>query len=97
MEAGHVAGLCQHRPHPARSLSSSRGCLSRHCVTGSTLSADAGLTWKGMGKGIGTFFVTDIVQPRAGVLVVSTRDKGLYRSTDDGVSFCSPADAGNLV
>lgn len=52
-------------------------------------SADAGLTWKGMGKGIGTFFVTDIVQPRAGVLVVSTRDKGLYRSTDAGVSFAA--------
>ncbi len=52
-------------------------------------SADAGLTWKGMGKGIGTFFVTDIVQPRAGVLVVSTRDKGLYRSTDDGISFAA--------
>ncbi|MBA4365968.1 MAG: hypothetical protein C0398_08245 [Coprothermobacter sp.] len=52
-------------------------------------STDAGSTWKGMGKGIATFFVTDIVQPRAGVLVVSTRDKGLYRSTDDGVSFAT--------
>lgn len=52
-------------------------------------SADAGLTWKGMGKGIGTFFVTDVTQPRAGVLVVSTRDKGLYRSTDAGVSFAA--------
>jgi hypothetical protein len=52
-------------------------------------SPDAGLTWKGMGKGIATFFVTDVVQPRSGVLVVSTRDKGLYRSTDDGVSFAA--------
>jgi hypothetical protein len=52
-------------------------------------SPDAGLTWKGMGKGIATFFVTDITQPRSGVLVVSTRDKGLYRSTDDGVSFAA--------
>lgn len=52
-------------------------------------SPDAGLTWKGMGKGIGTFFVTDIDQPRSGTLIVSTRDKGLYRSTDDGVSFAA--------
>ncbi|MHB8107441.1 MAG: stalk domain-containing protein [Candidatus Cryosericum sp.] len=50
-------------------------------------STDAGRTWTGMGKGIATFFVTDIVQPSAGVLVVSTRDKGLYRSTDGGISF----------
>jgi hypothetical protein len=52
-------------------------------------SPDAGRTWRGVGKGITTFFVTDIVQPRSGVLVVSTRDKGLYRSTDDGVSFAA--------
>lgn len=52
-------------------------------------STDGGLTWKGMGKGIGTFFVTDIARPRSSTMIVSTRDRGLYRSTDSGVSFVS--------
>ncbi|MCE5192493.1 MAG: hypothetical protein ABFD13_04800, partial [Candidatus Cryosericum sp.] len=82
LDCVNIAHIRPDRFHP-------QGLFVASLCHGLYASADAGLTWKGMGKGIGTFFVTDIVQPRAGVLVVSTRDKGLYRSTDAGVSFAA--------
>jgi hypothetical protein len=52
-------------------------------------SSDAGRSWTGMGKGIATFLVTDVVQLSTKEVIVTTRDKGLFRSADGGKSFAA--------
>lgn len=92
---------CSRVARIVRDPTATSGLYLASLCTGLHYSADGGVTWKSVGRGVTSFLVTDVLCASAGRVVVATQDAGVFLSSDGGATYrksaCPITKAGALA